>query len=197
MEAEVKDIVKKRVFHQASLSYFLVVAFYMVFFVCGAGCLIWLLFFDSEIYGVLPWASLIASIFAMFLFGYAILSLARNRIVLTNDEIQVPAHWGKKNVRLQYETHIRYNEIEDIYLVISVNNSYDKPVDWVYLPMLYVVFEKSDGCESRINLFYYSKKQTITLIDEVRQRASQLGNPLRVKEGKELLNEFIHNEKRK
>lgn len=197
MEAEVKDIVKKRVFHQASLSYFLVVAFYMVFFVCGAGCLIWLLFFDSEIYGVLPWASLIASIFAMFLFGYAILSLARNRIVLTNDEIQVPAHWGKKNVRLQYETHIRYNEIEDIYLVISVNNSYDKPVDWVYLPMLYVVFEKSDGSESRINLFYYSKKQTITLIDEVRQRASQLGNPLRVKEGKELLNEFIHNEKRK
>ena len=62
--------------------------------------------------------------------GYTIIKYARNRIIIDEQEIFVPEQWGGKEEKWQFETHIKYTDIKDIFFLLSNNNSLNKPMQW-------------------------------------------------------------------
>lgn len=138
----------------------------------------------------LRWAYLFVIIGSIIFIAYTFIRLARNRIILKSDEIFVPEHWGSSEQKIQFETHIKYEEINNIYIITSTKNSLNKESKWIFTPMPYIVFECENNIKKAINVFYYSKKQVINMIDEVIQRAKSLNNKKLLKNGKQIFLDF-------
>lgn len=64
----------------------------------------------------LRWIYLFSAIGAFIFIAYLFIRFARNRIILKTDEVYVPEHWGNDKQKIQFETHINYKEISDIYI---------------------------------------------------------------------------------
>lgn len=63
--------------------------------------------------------------------------------------------------------------------------------------MPYIVFDCKDGRQNAINVQFYSKKQIIIIIDEIKKRAKLMGNELHIKSGSEILLDFLKSQKKK
>lgn len=141
------------------------------------------------------WAYLVVGIGTALYGIYTFVKLAKNRIILTETEIFVPGHWGSEDSRIQYETHIKYDEIKNIFMTASNKNSLGQDARWVITIMPYIVFECRDGGQEAINVLYFSKKQAIKIIDLAIERAKALGNDLNSPTGEQILAEFLKHEK--
>ena len=139
----------------------------------------------------LKWIYLFFAIVVFLFMTYTFIRFARNRIILNQNEIYVPKNWGNKKQIIQFETHIKYEEISDIYLVMSTNNSLNKESKCLFTPMPYIVFECDNGIQKAINVYFYSKKQVVNIIDETIKRAKAVNNNRLLKGGNQILLDFI------
>lgn len=141
------------------------------------------------------WAYIVVGI-GTVLFGiYLLVKFAKNRIVFTESEIFVPQHWGSKDSRIQYETHIKYDEITNIFITASNKNSLGRDARRVMTIMPYMVFECRDGKQKAINVLYFSKKQVIKIIDLAIERAKAQGIDFNSPTGEQILADFRRKEK--
>ncbi len=128
---------------------------------------------------------------------YTIIRFARNRIIFQKEQIFVPESWGGKDIKMQYEIKINYSEINNIYIISSTNNSLNKPLKFVTLPMPYIVFECNNSEQKAINVFYYSKKSIIKIIDEAIKRTAICKNLKDVESGDKVLENFLNGLRKK
>lgn len=186
---------KKKVFFQVSIILYIGLTLFLM--IMAADVYVIVEFFITRIHNTtsFDWAGLVASIGGFLFMGYTIIRISRNRIILEREEIFVPENWGSN--KIQYETHIAYSKIQNIYIISSDKNSLNKKMRWVFTPMPYIIFDCNDGKQKAINVFYYSKKQIVKIIDESILRAKQLGNEMHSKTGTEIFSEFLALQKKK
>ncbi len=182
---------KKKVFFQISIILYIVLTLFLA--VMAACVYVVIEFFTTLINNAtaLEWGYLVAAVGGFIFITYTFIRMARNRIILDEKEIFVPEDWGSKDHKIQFETHIPYFEIKSIFIISSDKNSLNKTSRWVFTPMPYIVFECENDKQKAVNVFYYSKKQVVRIIDEAVTRAKQLGNEIQVKTGQEILSEFL------
>lgn len=92
--------------------------------------------------------------------------------------------------RFQHKTEIAYNEIDEILLIASDTDSRGRKVEHVFIKMPYIVFKCKDGKQKAINVYYFSRKQKIKIIDEIKQRALEAGNGLDIPSGEDMWNDY-------
>ena len=93
--------------------------------------------------------------------------------------------------KLQHEVKVAYTEIETIYLVATNHDSKDRSRAGIFVAMPYLVIVCENEEKQMINLYYYTKKQSAIIIDEIRERAKGQGNPLEILNGNDMISEFI------
>ena len=96
--------------------------------------------------------------------------------VLFDDKIYVQEDRGNKDTKLQYKIEIEFCQIEKIDMTTTSNNSLNHYMRFVITPMPYIVLHLADNREKRINVYYYSNKQTIEIIDYIIAK-KKLTNP--------------------
>ena len=133
------------------------------------------------------WLAFISSITATLYLGYVILRVMRRKIVLNRDRVYVSDDIGNKDIKLQYGIDLLLEQIEDVSLDINSNNSLNKKIRWVLTPMPNIVFKLNNGKEARINLYYYSKKQIIEIIDFIIQNKQSIDKDYTNKSGIDLV----------
>ena len=188
---------KKRIFFQTSIILYIALALFLAIM---AGCVYVVIEFFATLIDsatVLEWEYLVAAVGGFIFMAYTFIRMARNIIVLNETEIFVPENWGSNDHKIQYETHISYVEIKNIFMISSKNNSLNKTSRWVFTPMPYIVFECENDQKKAINVFYYSKKQVVRIIDEVISRTNKIKNNTIIKAGKEILSDFAEIQKKK
>lgn len=188
---------KKKIFFQISILLYIILALFLA--IMGVAVYGMIEFFNSILNNAntADWIGLIAVAGGFLFVAYLFIKGVRNTIILTEIEIFVPEHWGNKDNKLQYETHIPYDEIQDIYIITSNKNSLGKTARWIFIPMPYIVFECKEDKQKAINVYYYSKKQVVRIIDEAILRAKLSGNELQLKTGAEILADYMETQRRK
>lgn len=184
---------KKKVFVQNSIIlYFCLLLFLSIMSLCVYAIITLI---AQGVNSFLKWIYLFFAIGGFLFMAYTFMRFARNRIILNQNEVYVPKHWGNSKQKIQFETHIKYEEINDIYLVMSTNNSLNQESKWIFTPMPYIVFECGNGIQKAINVYFYSKKQVVNIIDEIIKRAKTVNNNRLVKDGNQILLDFIKSKK--
>lgn len=180
---------KKKVFVQKSIIIYC--GLFLFLLIMGLSVYAIFLIISQGINSFLRWVYLFSAIGVFIFFAYTFIRFARNRIVLKSDEIFVPENWGSDKQKIQFDTHIKYEEICNIYLTISTNNSLNKKTKWIITPMPYIIFECDKDTQKAINVFYYSKKQVITILNEIVERVKRLNKNRLVRSGNEIFSEFM------
>ncbi len=118
-------------------------------------------------------------------------ALERHRLVFRKDKCSVPNGWDSKHSRVQFKTDVYYNEITDIKLIVSANNSLDKritgwlPSNSVRKP--YLEFTCADGTKKRIFVMYFTKRLKRKIIDEFKFRMKAVGNDAEIEDTNEII----------
>lgn len=188
---------KRKVYFQISIILYIGLALFLAMMLACLYVVIEFLNVRIQNATAYEWLGFFAAIGGFLYMAYTFYRMARNRIILDKDEIFIPEHWGNKDNKIQYETHIAYKDIANIFLVITSNNSLNKTAHWVFTPMPYVVFDCKDGSQKLINVFYYSKNQVVKIIDETIARSKETENELEIKTGTEILSDFLALQKKK
>ncbi len=121
-----------------------------------------------------------------------ILSTAIKKINFSEDAISINDDIKVIGVvrRLQYAVRVKYTEIKSLSYRESRKDSLGHDVDWVFVLMPYVVLHCEDGDEKAINLYYFSRKQRLKIIDEIISRVRKVGRELNVSPVKELIQSY-------
>ena len=181
---------KKKIIIQRSVLLYILLTLLLAIIVSAIYLIIYLFLYVKNMQ-IKEWIAMIAAIGCLFYFSYTFIRMARNRIILDKAEIVVPENWGSTKLKLQYQVNISYNTIRNISLMTSRKNSIGNKVEMVFVDMPYIVFECKDGAKKLVNVYYYSKKQVVDLIDEVISRASAMGNELHINTGTEMMSLFL------
>lgn len=187
---------KKKTFIQISITLYSLLALLLTIVAAALYVVIEFIRSYNKIADALEWAGFIAAILAIILLAYLIIRLIRNRIVLEINNIYVPAYWGKNINKTQHKIKINYEEIQDIAIIASNKNSLNTAISH-FATMPYIVFHCKDGSQNAVNIQFYSKKQVIAIIDEIKVRAAIMGNELQnIKTGTEILSDFLQSQKK-
>lgn len=181
---------KRRVFFQISVIVYVVLLLFLAFIVAGFYILIDFFANKINVASVHDWLVVPVGLFTIVFIGYFFIRVVRNRIIFEETEIFVPENWGSADYKIQYETHVPYSDITNIFMVYTSKNSLNKTARWVFAPMPYIVFDCKNDKQMAVNVFYYSKKQIAKIIDETVIRAKLLGNDINIKSGKEMFKEL-------
>ena len=148
---------------------------------------------------LINYIAIIGGIAGFLLFGFELLRMIRQVIILKENEIYVPEEWGMSDEKFQYEVSVLYTEIEYVFLRETTCDSNNKPVKryWITLPNLYFVMRCKNGKEKSINFLYYSKKCRIKIIDEIINRAKLCGNKFTDEQGEDIYKTFLTAKKNK
>lgn len=144
----------------------------------------------SSMQHVIGWLSFVCSIIGIVYCSYTLLHILKRKVVLFEDGISVSEDIGSKDTKLQYKIDVKFDQIEYIDMLISSNNSLNQYMRFVITPMPYIVLHLKDGKEKWINVYYYSKKQTIEIIDYIIERKKVEDVVFTHKTGEELVNEL-------
>lgn len=147
----------------------------LVIFIAGiVGIIISIKNFQEEkLYNFVLFISSVAICIVMILLFYYTL---RKKIrigllsVSVNSDLRIRGFFR----RLQHAVEIKYEEIESLTLIKSTSDSLGKPLKFVFVPMLYIVFQLKNGNTSAINLYYFSRKQKIMIIDNIQAHISTI-----------------------
>lgn len=94
----------------------------------------------------------------------------------------------RKSQNVQHDVEVKYSEIEDIYFIMSQDDSLGRSRrTGIIIPasIPYIVFV-SKGQQNRIAVSCYRKKQKIQIFEEAKKRAEAAGNHLEIGSGEEL-----------
>ncbi len=136
---------------------------------------------------------LFSGIVGIILFGCLSLKLLIcTRIELQNEQIFVHKGVGTKGKDLmQHEKRIKYAEISEIGFCFTATDSEGKSLMNILRPVFYLLFIDKNGKQYAISMDYYTKKQTILLIDTAILRCNEVGNSLSITSGKDFLLDAI------
>jgi len=174
--SKISKIKNGKKYYPKSIKFYFAVIILMVFvliFACGPIIFIvnW-----NEMQNVFGWLGLISSIALSIFFLYKLFCIMKKGIVLFDDKIYVQEDRGNKDTKLQYKIEIEFCQIEKIDMTTTSNNSLNHYMRFVITPMPYIVLHLADNREKRINVYYYSNKQTIEIIDYIIAK-KKLTNP--------------------
>ena len=144
-------------------------------------------------YGIswLPFLVLFTSIFAILYFVRLSISMLSRKIILDDESIIVKKDkFSKKLIVMQYNVKVNYNDISNIYLTISPNDSHNQEVFGFFTPMPYIVLESKDGASHAIYCYYYSKRQVVDIFNEIVKKAQSKGNLIECLSGEKFYDEF-------
>lgn len=173
-------MVKNKVVYQLNLFWLLLSLFFLsmgVFSLYYSIQLVVALFYT-------PWVEVFLAL-ALMIFGtvftlYTFVRFVHFRIVFREESIFVPSDWQSPEYRIQYKTIIRYDEIEEIHMIRSTMNSLNKPITGLLLSSNvlkpYIEFTTKEGKKKRIFISYFTRRQRIKVIDEVKRRMLLVGN---------------------
>lgn len=119
----------------------------------------------------------------------------RKSIIFEEEKIHVLSDKTLFFRKIQYEVAVEYKEINTIKLVATNSNSKNQSMFGGFVKMPYIVLICKDGDEKMINLYYYNKKQSGQIIDEIRNRVELQGNNLEIPLGKDMIFEFLKTNK--
>lgn len=139
---------------------------------------------------VMMWFSLASSIIGVIYLSYKLIHVMKRKILLYEDSIFISEDIGNKVIKLQYKTDVKFDQIEYIDMLISSNNSLNQSMRFVITPMPYIVLHLKNGKEEWMNMYYYSKKQTIEIINYIIEKKKKQVVDFTHKNGQELLNDL-------
>ncbi|MGI6768572.1 MAG: hypothetical protein ACOX43_05785 [Bacilli bacterium] len=123
---------------------------------------------------------------------YTFIRFEHNRIVLNEKYIFMPDDWLSWKEKIQYKVTIYYDEITDINLVKTHTNSSGKRIKRApIIPLTFLEFKCSDGSYKRIFILYFTKKQRIKIINEIKKRMKAVGNYAAINETEKLLDGIV------
>lgn len=179
----------KKIYPKSIMLYFsialIVIIFAVLFYIFGNFIINW-----SSMQHTIGWLSFVCSIIGIVYFSYKLLHIIKRKILLFENSISVSEDIGSKDTKLQYKIDVKFDQIEYIDMQISYNNSLNQYMRFVITPMPYIVLHLKDEKDKRINVYYYSKKQTIEIIDYIIEKKKVEDVVLNHKTGKELVNEL-------
>ena len=162
---------------------FLVIPFLIV--TCGIYTIFW--FFNNHYGGFLKWVGLSIVVLTMIYFIYLAYRILNREIRIYDDKLWVKEDKGGKGIKLQYGLDVKFNDIQSIGITVNSNNSLNQYMRYVITPMPNIVSYLNNGKEARINVYYYSKKQTIEIINQIIERMKIINPTFTNKSGQELI----------
>lgn len=180
----------KKIYPCSALTIILEIFFLAICLLCIFGFCLGIM--ENNLYGYLcSISSIIVFLGSLIYF----LSFIKKRITITEKEIIVSEDIAdKRNIflrKIQYNTSVSFDEIEKIYICSTNKDSRGQHVKFIFVFMPYIVFECKDRQKKMINVYYFSKKQVIYIIDEVKRRALLVGNDFQIETGEELISKII------
>lgn len=133
------------------------------------------------------WLSFIASSSGIIYFFYKVAHVIKRSIVVYDNKIQVQEDIGGKDIKLQYALDVKFDDIQSIGITVDSNNSRNQYMRFVITPMPNVILHLKNGKSARINVYYYSKKQTIEIIDYIIGKKKLIDATFENKSGQELI----------
>lgn len=186
---------KKKIFFQKSLILFILLLVCGIMFAGAIFVIVSFLLNINKANNISFWLLFLVIVFVAVYLGYTIIRLARNRIIFTEEKLYVPENWGGKDVKFQYKVIVDFTEIKEVFITESCNNSLNKAMSLQVLPMPYIVIECKNGKQKAINVFYYSKKQTIKIIETIIEYSKLNNNIFTLKTAEQIFAEYISNKK--
>lgn len=186
---------KKKIFFQKSLILFILLLVCGIMFAGAIFVIVSLLLNINKANNISFWLLFLVIVFVAVYLGYTIIRLVRNRIIFTEEKLYVPENWGGKDVKFQYKVIVDFTEIKEVFITESCNNSLNKAMPLQVLPMPYIVIECKNGKQKAINVFYYSKKQTIKIIETIIEYSKLNNNIFTLKTAEQIFAEYISNKK--
>lgn len=112
------------------------------------------------------------------------------KIVLDVDAIRVEKDKRGGFRILQHEINLPYADINSIEIVVSATDTNGEGQLGLFTPMPSIYME-SDNAYKMINVYDYSKKQIIEMLDEIIKRAQAVGKLLNCLTGEEIIKQAI------
>lgn len=167
-----------------SLSFYIIIIMVLLF-------VIFIFITDGNYFmNIEGWIALIGSVVGIVYFSKTVLHLIRRGIILFEKSIYVQEDIGSKDMKLQYKIETEFKDIEKISLSVNSKNTLNQNMRYIITPMPNIVLHLSDGKENRVNVFYYSKKQVIEIIDYIIGIKKISDSYYSNKSGKELIDEL-------
>lgn len=140
------------------------------------------------------WLVFLLLIFPFCFVLFTFIRFEHHRIMFLDKSILIPDDWLGKRSKIQFKTIIPYDEIQDIRMIRSEKNSINKriPIKMVSSRVLkpYIEITCKDGNNKRIFIMYFTRKQRIKIIDEIKFRVNQSGNKMKFKDTLEIVDNF-------
>lgn len=114
----------------------------------------------------------------------------RKRIIFYEKEIAVEKDRKIFTNCLQHKVVIPYTEIINLEIMISNRDSKGRSIQGVFTPMPYLVFVCKGGKKRNINLYNYSKKQKVDIVNEVYRRVEELDNDVKLPASERLISQL-------
>lgn len=142
---------------------------------------------EKSFNNIIYWLGFLASISGIIYFFYKALHLIKRSIVVFENKIQVQEDIGGRDIKLQYALDVKFSDIQSISITVDSNNSRNQYIRFVITPMPNVILHLKNGKSARINVYYYSKKQTIEIIDYIIGKKKLIDATFENKSGQELI----------
>lgn len=158
----------KKTFYQLHPIFLLLLCFVMP--MVGCGVYMFVAAFYHEIY----WILLLAIPFTLFSGYYGIYAPIYHHIKFDTIGIHVSTDKLEKDAKIQYETHIAYEDICQVRIIKSIKNSEKKFIESMAISSnslkTYLEFTLVSGKTEWIFIMYFSKKQRIKILEIISEK---------------------------
>ncbi len=124
--------------------------------------------------------SIIAIVVLNLFFSYIIVLMEHLHFTFRDETISMTDDWFSKNRKVQFKTVVRYDDITDISLVLSTNNSQNKRIRSAEmqssLTKVYLQLTTRSGKNEWMYIKYFTKRQKLKIIRELLRRMEKVGN---------------------
>ena len=172
-------------YYPKSIVFYLFIPIPLLIISVGVYTITW--FLEKYNKTMIEWFGFLIVVFAIVYFLYMLFRFLKRRIVLFDDKIYVQKDIGGKDTKLQYALDVKFDDIQSIGITVDSNNSHNQYMRFVITPMPNVVLYLKNGKAERINVYYYSKKQTIEIIDYIIGKKKLIDATFENKSGQELI----------
>lgn len=180
---------KKKTFIQLHLSMFISNCFLL--FLVGGSIISFISPFSSFTYKNLDRrTTLIIWFFSLIVVVWIGITLNHHWITFNTDHIYVPFDWRIKRNRQQYRVEVKYEDIMDVSFIRSTKSSKNTTIqEESSKPRYhqYMVLLLKNGRKERIMIDWYSKKQKVKILEELKKRLEYCGNNIDLTQAQEIL----------
>lgn len=182
-----KKGVNVRKYYPKSIIFYLFMFFLIIFLSLATYVFMSFILNSIKASDVKNWIAFVSSCFAVVYIGYVMLRVGKRIIIIRENSIVVSNDIGGKDIKLQYGFDIRFNDIQSIGITVDSNNSLNQHMRFVITPMPNIVLYLNNGKEARINVYYYSKKQAIEIINHIIEEKKLINPTFTNKSGQQLI----------